>query len=312
MRRAVTFLFSLLLLSACAAPAGEVPPAAPEALPKAPVQTEIPVEPAPVENVPPAEADESENHILLTLDAPLADGRTLTLEAFGKTLDEYTTGVREVRVYDGADLLQTVSAREVIEDFWGHGDSVLAEEFYDYTNCWSPEECVDALDLNFDGNTDFGLFGWTANNMIPFYYWLWDAETERYQYAFTLQGASAAPDTKELVSTFRLSATQYETDYFKPDENGNLYLDRVEVADWEISGLDDRAACETWLPHPGQRLTPGASNWSCDSLLLIRRELPIREFHEDGTISNFTEIWELKDGKLQMISREEFFYDSQQ
>jgi len=302
-RTAVLLIF--FLLAACAAPAGED---APSEAPDEPL-AEAPTETLPEET--PAGTGETEDHVLLTLEAPLADGRTLTLEAFGKTLDEYTCGAREVRVYDGEDLLQTVSACEAIEDFWGYGDGVPAEEFCDYTECWSSEDCMDALDLNFDGNMDLGLFGWPANNTIPFYYWLWDTETERYQYAFTLQGASVAPDAKELVSTFRLSAAQYETDYFKPDENGNLYLDRVEAADWEISGLDDRAAYETWLPYPGQRLTPGASNWSYDSLLLIRRELPIREFHEDGTISNFTEIWELKDGELQMTSREEFSYEDQ-
>ena len=41
---------------------------------------------------------------------------------------------------------------------------LLVEDFYDYTTYWSPEETMEVLDLNFDGNTDFGLFGWSPNN----------------------------------------------------------------------------------------------------------------------------------------------------
>lgn len=110
---------------------------------------------------------ETEDHILLTLEASLADGRTLMLEAFGKQTGEYGCCVREVRVYDGEDLLQTVFAREAIELEWDYGDGGLVGDFYDYTQCWSPEETMEVLDLNFDGNTDFGLFGWPPSNTIP-------------------------------------------------------------------------------------------------------------------------------------------------
>ena len=170
---------------------------------------------------------ETEDHILLTLEAPLADGRTLLLEAVGKRVDEYNFGVREVRVYDGEELIQTVLSREAIETEWGPD---MPEEFYDYTECWSPEESMEVLDLNFDGSTDFGLFGWTANNTIPYYYWIWDPETEQYQYAFTLQGAEADPETGELTSEYKSGSagSQWITEVYRPDEDGALYLQRVE------------------------------------------------------------------------------------
>ena len=148
MRRVLTLLLALLLLSACAAPAAE-----PEKEPAAPPVQETPEEPAPEEESP---EGPSEDQVLLTLEAPLADGRTLTLEAVGKVEDEYTCGVREVRVYDGTELVQTVQSREAIEIFWGDSDGGTVSE---YTECWSPEETLSVLDLNFDGNTDFGLFG---------------------------------------------------------------------------------------------------------------------------------------------------------
>ncbi len=46
---------------------------------------------------------------------------------------------------------------------------------------------MEAVDLNFGGNMDFGLFGWTPHNTIPYYYWTWDADAEKYKYARTLQ-----------------------------------------------------------------------------------------------------------------------------
>ena len=185
MKRTASLLLLLLLLSACAAPAEpeEDPPAPPPQ--EAPAETP-PEEETPVEAVLP---DETEDHVLLTLGAPLADGRTLRLEAIGKQTDEYSCGVREVRVYDGDKLLQTVQAWEANMAFWGDGDLLPGESVSEYTSCWEPEGCMEAADLNFDGNTDLGLFGWPANNTIPYYYWLWDEETEQYQYVFVLQGA---------------------------------------------------------------------------------------------------------------------------
>lgn len=75
MRRVITLLLTFLLLSACAAPAEESPET-PE-VPETPVQT-VPEEASP-------EIDETEDRVLLTLEAPLADGRTLTLEAVGES-----------------------------------------------------------------------------------------------------------------------------------------------------------------------------------------------------------------------------------
>ena len=182
MRRMLLLTLFLLLLSACAVPAETEEPSAP------PLQ-EAPEEPAPAEASPeeevPVEEVPSEDHVLLTLDAPLADGRTLRLEAVGKRVDEYSVGVREVRVYDGDALIQTILSREAIQAEWDEG---MPEAFYHYTECWSPEESMEVLDLNFDGSADFGLFGWICNNTIPYYYWIWDAETEQYQYAFPHKG----------------------------------------------------------------------------------------------------------------------------
>lgn len=254
---------------------------------------------------------ETEDHILLTLEAPLADGRTLMLEAFGKQIDAYNWGVREVRVYDGEDLLQTVFAREAIELEWDYGNSALIEDFYDYTECWTPEKTMEVLDLNFDGNTDFGLFGWSPNNTIPYYYWQWDGE--RYQFACTIQGAEVHPETGEVSSEYKWGegGATYQRDFYRPDGEGNLYLVRQERECFDFPNLDSDRGCalETWVPREGAVIRPQSVGEDEDMLVLVRREIPVYEVHEDNTVSHFTEIWELRDGHLQMTSRNEYVYD---
>lgn len=254
---------------------------------------------------------ETEDHLLLTLEAPLADGRTLRLEAFGKQTDEYDCGVREVRVYDGEDLLQTVFAREAIELEWEFGDGVLVEDFYDYTKCWSPEETMEVLDLNFDGNTDFGLFGWVPNNTIPYYYWQWDGE--RYQFACTLQDVEVHLETGEISTEYKVGwgGVQYQQDFYRPDGEGNLYLVRQERECSDFPNLDYDRGCalETWVPREDAVIRPRPAEQDEDKLVLIRREIPVYEIHTDNTASHFTEIWEMRDGRLQMTSRDEYVYD---
>ena len=245
----------------------------------------------------------------MTLEASLADGRTLMLEAFGKQINEYSWGVREVRVYDGQDLLQTVFARESIELEWNYGDGGLVESFYDYTECWSPEETMEVLDLNFDGNTDFGLLGWSPNNTIPYYYWQWDGE--QYQFACTLQGTKVHPETREVSSGYKVDwdGILYQWDYYQPDDEGNLYLVRQERECYDFPNLDRGWALETWVPQEDVVIRPRPAEQDEDKLVLIRREIPVYEVHPDNTVSHFTEIWELRDGHLQMTSRDEYVYD---
>ena len=312
MRRLLLLLLALLALSACAAPpeVTEEPPAPPP--------QESPADPAPEERSP--EKTVSPDDCSLTLEAPLADGRTLTLEAVGKRVDEYNYGVREVRVYDGEELLQTVLSREATQAEWGEG---MAEDFYDYTQCWSVKDSMTVLDLNFDGNTDFGLFGWPANNTIPYYYWLWDPATEQYQYAFVLQEAEADPETKELISEYKSGSagSQWITEVYRPDDNGALYLHRVvrDTCDFEPqppSCLDVQRgwAHEIWVPPEGRDpIPPGDGHWGIETdLVLTRREVPVYEDNGDNTVSHFTEVWELKDGQLRLTSREEYIYEDHQ
>lgn len=309
MRYFWSLLWILLLCAGCGQPSPEPEPPA-EELGETPAQDAAPEE----------TADFGEDSVLLARDAPVADGRSLRLEAVGRVLDDYDCGVREVRVYDGETLLQTVSVREAAEEAWASGDGVLAEDFYDYTQCWKPEQTLEVLDLNFDGSADFGLFGWPANNTIPYYYWIWNPDTEQYQYAFVLQEAEAHPETRELTSEYKSGSagSQWIKEVYRPGEDGKLYLDRVERNTCDFAPappcqLDFNRgwAEETWVPPEGREpISPRDDAWSIETdLILIRRKVPVYEVNGDNTVSHFTELWERRDGELQMTGREEFFYE---
>ncbi|MCM1536857.1 MAG: hypothetical protein NC254_00495 [bacterium] len=271
----------------------------------------------------------TEDVILITTEASLADGRTLTLAVVGKKLSEYFYGVSEVRVYDGDALIQTVFAADAIvayergtflsEDSEGtqpDGSGELSAdernelpEYMKYTECWSIEDTIAVLDFNFDGNTDFGLFGWVPNNTIPYYYWAWDEAAGQYAYVFTLQGVEVHPETGEVSAGYKSgeAGSRYTTDYFVPDGDGELYMVRREILDWKQSADGERPALEIWVPRDGVEISARAVSDSGleDELVLVRREIPTAEVHDDNTVSYFTEIWELKDGTLQLTGRED-------
>lgn len=295
------------------------------------------------------DASEWEDHVLLTVEAPLADGRTFTLEVVGKRVDEVFEkyGVYEVRVYDGDMLIQTVFTAEgnvenerdnfsdlsrrdhyseeyfeYLEQFLSDiGEELSADEIDNlpedmkYTECWSIEDTVKVLDLNFDGNADFGLFGWIPNGEIPYYYWAWDVEEERYCYIGTMQGVVLYPEEGELISEGKRDASSWEISYYRPDENGDLWMDRREIV-WSPLDLmwsrvsDSGPMVEVWVPREGEKFSPRSvpGYWE-DYFLLIQREVLVKEVYDDGNDSYFWEIWELEDGVLQMTSREEYDFE---
>lgn len=288
MKRALPILSLLLLCAACG--------------PEPANRFLVPATPEPEETVSPQPVPEPEDHVVLTLEAPLADGRTLTLEAVGRTLNEYHCGVREVRVYDGDRLLQTIPASEGILQ-----DSSWSGEMAEYTECWSEEDTMEVLDLNFDGNGDFGLFGWVCNNTIPYHYWTWDAGAGAYRYACTLQGAEACPETREVAAGYQGGAQGWWTaDYFRPDEEGALFLVRRETEPWGQSPDGDRSVLELWEPQQGIPVRPRPFQGEEFGLTLVRREVPGLEVRDGQAPFRFTEIWELRDGELQLTGIEEY------
>lgn len=289
------------------------------------------------------DASEWEDHVLLTRKAPLADGRTFTLEVVGKRLDEYGYGVREVRVYDGDTLIQSVfTAEGNVEDqrdwfsdlseyysqerleYWEQllsdiGEELSADEVdslpenMKYTESRSIGGTVEVLDLNFDGNADFGLYGGTGLDSMDVYsYWSWNEEEEQYCYIGTMKGVELHPEEGELISQGRPEGNSWERCYYRPDENGELMIERWEIM-WAgpergtNPEFDWKPLWEVWMPREGEKFSPRSLRK--DSLVLSHREVLVKEVYDDGTASYFLEIWELEDGVLQMTSREEYDYE---
>ena len=205
---------------------------------------EAPAETSPADAVPP----ETEDHMLSTLESAVGGGRVLRLEVIGKKradMDQW--GVREVRVYDGDTPVQTIPAQEAIL-----ADGVSGAVDEGYTDCWSVEEAAAVRDMNFDGCGDLALFGWCCSNAIPHYYWLWDAETGQYRYAFCLQGAEADKETETVTSQYQYENGVYYTDRYRYDAGGNLELVQRETADYNRPIHDGEPTREVYDVIDGQ------------------------------------------------------------
>ena len=210
MNRMLLLLLCILLLAGCA------PQTEPDTMPSTTVETTLPVE------APTADGDAE----LTALDVALADGKVLTLSVWGRQ-DRNTMmyGVREIRVYQGKDLLQTLPMAEAIN---ADGVDGIAPG---YTESFSVEDTVRLKDVDFDGNADLEVCAWSPNNAVPYYYWLWDGETERFVYAFLLQLRDVDTENRQLVAWYKVENGLYHTDYYRVNAEKELELLKREVED---------------------------------------------------------------------------------
>jgi len=168
-----------------------------------------------------------EDELLKTMEMPLGDGKTLSLHVFGKKkfddIDIY--GVREIRVYEGMNLIQSILVKEAMDIEGMYGD----EE--GYTECPSKEETAALKDVNFDGYLDLEIYGWIPNNSIPYYYWCWNNETQQFEYSFCLQLLHIDQENELLIVWYKVENGLYYTDYYRVNEKNELELTNREVED---------------------------------------------------------------------------------
>ena len=103
---------------------------------------------------------------------PLSDGRTLTLEFDESPIDgmESTVLIRQVKVWDGPVLLQSITAGSVLED-----GLHLYEGLYRLPDADKVPGAPDLRDLNGDGSADLGLLvncGFPHN--VNYAHFLWN------------------------------------------------------------------------------------------------------------------------------------------
>lgn len=182
--------------------------------------TPLPDEPPEPVAEQPATDDEwtvlhADDVLLRTEPFTLCEGRTATLELYGYQNGEYDCGVSRIHLLWDDGREENLLISDLGDEVWGADG---------YTSCWSPENCLETGDYNFDGYRDIGLQLDNPAYNVPFYYWFYDAQTDGFRpygsWAFALE-----PDEENEVCICQWHVTpEYYTDTYRPDGNGGLYL----------------------------------------------------------------------------------------
>ena len=187
--------------------------------------TPLPDEPPEPVAEQPATDDEwtvlhADDVLLRTEPFTLCEGRTATLELYGYQNGEYDCGVSRIHLLWDDGREENLLISDLGDEVWGADG---------YTSCWSPENCLETGDYNFDGYRDIGLQLDNPAYNVPFYYWFYDAPTDGFRpygsWAFALE-----PDEENEVCICQWHVTpEYYTDTYRPDGNGGLYLARRDT-----------------------------------------------------------------------------------
>ena len=187
--------------------------------------TPLPDEPPEPVAEQPATDDEwtvlhADDVLLRTEPFTLCEGRTATLELYGYQNGEYDCGVSRIHLLWDDGREENLLISDLGDEVWGADG---------YTSCWSPENCLATGDYNFDGYTDLGLQIDTPAYNLPYYYWFYDAETDRFvpYRSWTCQ-LEIDEENKTCICQWHVTP-EYYTDTYRPDGEGGLYLARRDT-----------------------------------------------------------------------------------
>ena len=200
--------------------------------PSVPANTDVPSTAVPLSD---NEDTGNPDEYVLSYPISVGNSRELTLKLHGKKLsEEYDHyGICTVEVFDGNDIIQTIQTQEAISSEWDAG----GEEYGGYTEAYTQDGGLTTTDMSFDGSGDIGLVGWiTSGANIPYYYWLWEEDQGQFTYSFYLCNAVVDEENKQLISTMRNGAAEYDTNYYQYDTDGRLQIVKRIV---EIYGGED-------------------------------------------------------------------------
>jgi len=158
--------------------------------------------------------------LLRTEPFTLCEGRTATLELYGYQNGEYDCGVSRIHLLWDDGREENLLISDLGDEVWGADG---------YTSCWSPENCLATGDYNFDGYTDLGLQIDTPAYNLPYYYWFYDVETDRFvpYRSWTCQ-LEIDEENKTCICQWHVTP-EYYTDTYRPDGEGGLYLARRDT-----------------------------------------------------------------------------------
>ena len=294
MKRLAILCTLLALLTACGAPESDSVPA--ESVAEAETETEQPVPELEIQPAPPDVDPETGDRVLTSVNATVDGGRVLRLDAVGQALTEpgasVRYGVRAIRVYEGEDLLQTLSVSELPPEA-SPGATTQAP---------TVEDALTVQVMNFDGSDDIDLCGTAERNAPPHFYYLWSGDMGAYLYAFTLRGAVTNPETREVTATYRQDSDVECTDYFQYEDGWTLKLVRREARDWK-RGSEDFPLTDYYEFPDGQAvlIREEFTNYN-DEGLTVRE---VREMVNGELTPVRIEILEGADGEYVVVRTEE-------
>lgn len=194
--------------------------------PLMPTETPMPTNSPVPTRIPTLVWDLGSDEVLHMLEVPLAD-EVYTIYAVGKKMEDMDCwGIRELPVYVGTELRQTISMQEAISTDGMDGIDV------GYTWCPQKENTVAVRDVNFDGYPDLEIWGWSPSNSIPYYYWCWNPETKRFDYAFCLQLTDVDEENKHLISYQKAGGGVYYTERYRVTPENRLELVERVIEDY--------------------------------------------------------------------------------
>ena len=155
----------------------------------------------------------------------VSENRGLTISLHLEELEDFSAKeIRKIQIYDGDQLLQTITKDDVPEVTDYAWDGLFLNES-------NKVGLPDVRDLNFDGAEDFGLLAVSAYpHNVPYCYFLWNDVTEQFEYRFIAFGMDALEvdeNEKCLIETSLAGAIIYVR-YYSFESDGSMNI-RVET-----------------------------------------------------------------------------------
>lgn len=194
----------------------------------------------------------------------VSEDRGLTISLHLEELEDFSAReIRKIQVYDGDQLLQTITK----DDIPGVADYAWDGLFLNESNMVG---LPDVRDLNFDGAEDFGLlavFAYPQN--VPYSYFIWNAEKALFEYKFTSLGPGwlqIDDSQKCLIEVSNEGMETYEK-YFSFDLDGNIVTGNQTASENSIVS-DIQESNETILMQVLESKVPFYSESSGESITL--------------------------------------------
>lgn len=149
----------------------------------------------------------------------VSENRRLTISLLLEEFEDFSAKeIRKIEVYDGNQLLQTITKDDIPEVTDYAWDGLFLNES-------NTIGLPDVRDLNFDGAEDFGVlavFAYPQN--VPYSYFFWKAEKELFEYQFTAFGPGwlQIDDSEKCLVELSNEGTESYEKYFSFDQDGNI------------------------------------------------------------------------------------------